>query len=227
MINLKFMKNDKPKLTAYLRLERELIRVFRYFGDLCKFCFEQSLEKIKAERGIDTHELCCCLVDNQILDHWRCVDEAQKTIHGPSWRQKKSSEAGSGFAGNSDWLGIGRRRLPGNGPCLALSNHGCVLANLRPPTCSTQLCPKMLRILNNLGLIKGKTAAPRQIEDFKNIKSPLNALFGLNRETVTPAEIDNFLKLIHELEQQFRQIPAAKWQEAIVKEKNNFSQLIF
>ncbi|MEK7139491.1 MAG: hypothetical protein AAB817_02220, partial [Patescibacteria group bacterium] len=115
-------------------------------------------------------------------------------------------------------------RLPGNGPCPALSCNGCILKSFRPPTCSTQLCPKMLRILNELGVVAGTTGAPRQIEDMAGIASPLNSLFGLDKTKATAADIDRFSQVIDDLDRQCRAIPPEQWTAAVARTKDHFTQ---
>ncbi|MFA5358632.1 MAG: hypothetical protein WC310_02285 [Patescibacteria group bacterium] len=203
--------NERQKLTIYRQAEKELIGFFRVFDDLCKRCFDKSLEMVKEGRFIDRDEMCCCLLDNQVQDHWNFIDRAQKAMNGPGWSKKLAEK-------NSNWLEVGKRRLPGNGPCPALRRSGCALNSFRVPTCSTQLCPKMLRILNNLGIVKGKTAAPRQFEEFGNLYSPLNYLFGLEKKEAAAEKIDKFFQLIRDMKDKCKDVPPEKWKAEIAKE---------
>lgn len=208
----------RQELLAYQRLEKKMARLFRHFGDLCKHCFDHSVVALRERRDVDRRELCCCLVDNQVQDHWTTLNAAQNTMNGPNWSKKLD-------ANDQSTIDVGQRRLPGNGPCPALSCTGCILNSFRPPTCSTQLCPKMLRILNELGVITGPTAAPRQIEEVAGIKSPLNGLFGINKATATAADIDRFSTAIEDLDRQCRELPPAQWTAAVQRAKDHFTRL--
>lgn len=208
----------RQELLAYQKLEKQMAKLFRHFGDLCKHCFDTSVVALRERHDVDRRELCCCLVDNQVQDHWQTLNAAQTAMSGPNWSRQLE-------ANDQSTIDVGRRRLPGNGPCPALSCTGCILNSFRPPTCSTQLCPKMLRILNELGVVAGPTSSPRQIEEIADITSPLNALFGLNKTTATAAEIDRFSQAIDDLDRDCRQIPPEQWAAAIQRSKEHFTKL--
>jgi|GEM_PF-1496461 len=208
-----------PALNTYRQLEQKLIRVFRHFDGLCKHCFDDSVTALRDHRNVDPDDLCCCLVDNQVQDHWRTTNAAQTAAHGSRWNKVLADK-------ETDWLNVGRRRLPGNGPCPALSCSGCILKDFRPPTCSTQLCPKMLRILNNLKIVTGPTTAPRQLEELGGVPSPLNAMFGLPGPKATPKSIAQFAHWLDEFDARCLAIPKDRWQAEIKREQDDFARVV-
>lgn len=153
-------------------------------------------------------DLCCCLADNQVQDHWCWLEAAQKTMNGPKWQDKLTPK---GF----DFLDLGKKKVAGHGPCPALTVKGCTLRDFRPPTCSTQLCAYQLQVLNELGLVQGPTNVPRQIEDFWNTASPLNQLYGIKPGEPDRAAIAKFKTLINDLEKKILAVPPDKWQAAV------------
>ncbi len=156
--------------SQYLRwfhdLERELWRFYALFGDLCGRCARRTLRESAGGQRQARDQWCCCMIDNQVHDHWETLDPLQRR-QDRGWYEKL--------------VPLPMGRMPGNGPCPALGPSGCRIARWRPITCTTQLCVKMLRVLKRLGLYDGPDTYARQIEDFLPLPAILPRLYGSAR----------------------------------------------
>lgn len=201
------MQKNKQYLLWYLEIEKELSSFFHNFENLCQYCFSESISTIESKKNRQLKQLCCCLVDNQVHDYWPYLNCNQKTANGPNWSAKLAKDKAL------------VKNPTGRGPCPALTDQGCSI-RLRPPTCSTQLCTKMLRILKelNVGVIKS-TDEPCQIEDLIGTNSPLDILYGIRKGKISREIIDDFLKRIRDLSDQMKAIPRQDVEKVIAREK--------
>jgi hypothetical protein len=198
----------KPNATngRYLKwfndIEKELWRLFALFGDLCARCALQTLADSESGRREGRADWCCCMIDNQVHDNWQALNANQNRFDSGWYEKLQRLELG---------------RMPGNGPCPALGPTGCQLKKVRPITCTTQLCNKMLAVLNKLDLVKCPAHSALQIEDFLELPDILPALYGTARkpQRVSLNEVEQYLATVRELRFRFRSIPAADRQTAI------------
>jgi hypothetical protein len=193
---------NSTDLQHFHDIERALWRLFACFGDLCGRCARKTLREHAAGQRSGRMDWCCCMIDNQIHDHWDTLNPAQSHFDR-KWYEKLKP------------LSLGR--MPGNGPCPALGERGCQLRKCRPVTCTTQLCNKMLKVLEILDLYAGPTASARQIEDFVPLPDILFALYGVGRENrkISASEVAQYLETIHAYRKRFEDIPASVRQSAI------------
>ncbi len=163
-------------LEWYKEIEKSLWRFFRLFDNLCLLCFQETITQIN-DGGLRNNRnyWCCCITDNQIHDNWESINAIQKRIGGKNWYQKIKSK--TDFRNS-----IFKRRLPGNGPCPALCEQGCLIQQFRPITCATQLCEKMLYILSKLEIKNVAWSTPLQIEDIIELPEILRIIYGLNHK---------------------------------------------
>jgi|GEM_PF-5312796 hypothetical protein len=193
---------NRADLKRYREVERLLKRFFLLFGNLCSYCFSESMAAISS--GIRPNKaFCCCLIDNQVHDHWEALREVQEIVNGPNWVR----------AINENSLETGRRRLPGNGPCKALCSQGCLLSSMRPPGCSTLVCSHMVFVLCELKLIEPRDIEDCEIDKLLGAVSPLEHLYGLKRGD-TPSE-EAFIKALLFIESKFRNVPNVTRNSAI------------
>lgn len=193
-------------LQSFHEIERALWRLFACFGTLCDRCARKTLrEHATGERG-NRENWCCCMIDNQVHDHWDTLNPVQ-CHYDRKWYEKLET------------LPLGR--MPGNGPCPALGEQGCRLRKCRPVTCTTQLCNKMLKVLEIWGLYIRPTESARQIEELIPLPDILHALYGAGskrvKRKVEEGEVASYLNAIHAYREQILAIPEAKRQMAIDK----------
>ncbi len=106
--------------------------------------------------------------------------------------------------------------MPGNGPCPALGDHGCRIEKCRPITCTTQLCRKMLIVLNELGIIKAPTYTALQIEDLVPLPNILPSLYGTDkRHNVLASEVDNYMAAVRKIRKRFSHVSPELRRKAI------------
>ena len=170
-------------LQQFHRIERSLWKLFDCFGPLCGRCARKTIQEHAAGKRDTRESWCCCMIDNQVHDHWDTLNPVQ-SHYDRKWYDKL------------DPLPMGR--MPGNGPCPALGSKGCRLRKCRPVTCTTQLCSKMLEVLQRVGLYDGRTSAARQVEDFIPLPDILHALYrtGKKSQKVSPKEVQQYLDTI-------------------------------
>lgn len=202
------MKLSNHQLDLFCAIEKELQAFFRLFENLCEQCFIASKSALESGNKNSDCPLCCCMVDNQVHDYWSMLNQVQRTKRGPRWSDELPKIK----------VKIGRRRIPGNGPCSALSEKGCTLRNLRPPTCSTQLCLNMIAILIQLALVERPHSVPCQIEDLLKLPSPLNALYGIEKQVCNNEQIEAFRKELQELRKKFNDIDPKKRRDILCRQ---------
>ena len=144
------MTANSQYLKWFHEIEKALWGFFALFGDLCSRCARRTAAAMAAGKRKDWDGWCCCMIDNQVHDNWESLNAVQVRF-------------------NRNWYDSMRRpkgtRTLGNGPCPALGERGCRLAKCRPITCTTQLCPQMLTILRDRGVIRQPTHTALQLED--------------------------------------------------------------
>lgn len=184
------MATNSRYLTWFYEIEKALWALFGEFGDLCARCAEQTLRDLAAGRRDKRETWCCCMIDNQVHDNWPSLDAVQQR-RDTKWYQKLQP------------LDLGR--MPGNGPCPALGPRGCRLPKHRPITCTTQLCPQMLQVLNDLKLVRCPAHHALQIEDLVSLPDILPALYGTSRkpQKVSRAEVETYIERIRTLRTRF------------------------
>lgn len=172
---------------------------FRLFDDLCSLCATKTIEQTAKGIRDKRKSWCCCMIDDQIHDNWQSLNSIQCRID-PKWHEKLRQETAE-----KEDLKI--RRMPGNGPCPALSPKGCLIKQYRPITCTTQLCEKMLFVLGETGVIKKTRHAPLQIEDIISLPNILPELYGVRRNRkIKKEEVAEYIKAVQELRDRFRQV---------------------
>lgn len=183
-------------------IERALWRLFACFGPLCGRCARKTLREHAAGERSSREVWCCCMIDNQVHDHWDSLNPVQSHFDR-RWYEKLTP------------LPLGR--MPGNGPCPALGAAGCRLKRCRPVTCTTQLCSKMLEVLQRLHLYQGETASARQIEDFLPLPDILFALYGAGRtpRKVSAVEVQDYLAAIRAYCNRFESVSERERRAAI------------
>lgn len=162
------METNSQYLRQFHELERELWRFFALFGDLCGRCARKTLRESASGQRRDRDQWCCCMIDNQVHDTWQTLNPLQCRMNRKWYEMLTPPSIG---------------RMPGNGPCPALGPSGCQLRQLRPITCTTQLCVKMLSVLKRLGLYDGPVNAALQIEDIITLPDILPSLYGSSKRT--------------------------------------------
>ncbi len=189
-------------LKWFHQIEKELWKLFAQFDDLCARCAVQTLRESKSGQRKDRDEWCCCMIDNQVHDNWDILN-AHQCRSNRNWYEKLVP------------LDIGR--MPGNGPCPALGPTGCQLEKHRPITCTTQLCSKMLKVLNILNLVRCSVTRALQIEDIIALPDILPALYGTNRNPrkVSKEEVECYLTTIKSLRKRYAALPQKLRREAI------------
>ena len=172
-------------------IENELSLLFRLFSPLCSDCFSLTIGQSERRERENRRFWCCCLIDNQVHDHWESLDAIQSRLD-PKWYQK--------LKGNNSLSRIGR--MPGNGPCSALGPSGCLIKKCRPITCGTQICEKMLYILSRTAVVDCLAVGPLQIEDIIDVPDILPELCGLRRgKQITERDVRKYREAIVELRQ--------------------------
>jgi hypothetical protein len=183
-------------------IERELWRFFSSFDPLCGRCARKTIREHAASERANRESWCCCMIDNQIHDHWTTLDPVQSHYDRHWYTKLKPISLG---------------RMPGNGPCPALGPAGCRLQRCRPVTCTTQLCSKMLDVLHRLGLYQGPTVSARQIEELVSLPDILHALYGAGpaRRKVTEDEVRTYRLTIRTFRQRLAVLPESQRKAAI------------
>ena len=139
----KSIQLSSGNLELFKEIEKSLWRFFRLFGNLCLLCYQETVKQVNKGKGRDNQEYwCCCIIDNQVHDNWVSLNAVQRRIGGKNWYEEIKKET------NFFRSEIISRRMPGNGPCPALKETGCMIKRFRPITCTTQLCEKMLFVLS-------------------------------------------------------------------------------
>jgi len=189
-------------LQRFHEIERTLWRLFALFDPLCARCARKTLREHAAGERTGREAWCCCMIDNQVHDHWDTLDPVQ-SHYDRKWYARLTP------------LPLGR--MPGNGPCPALGPKGCRLRRCRPVTCTTQLCSKMLDVLQRLDLYRGPTTSARQIEELLPLPDILFGLYGgaRSRRKVAAGEVADYLASIRAYTARLAAFPEAVRQGAI------------
>ena len=183
-------------LKWFNEIEKSLWSFFKVFDPLCERCATRTLREVAEGRRDERNEWCCCMIDNQIHDTWQWLNPIQSRINR-NWYdplKKRKDE--------------NKLKMPGNGPCPALGSHGCTLTKLRPITCTTQLCSKMLVVLNKMGIIKTKTKSAMQIEDLIKLPDILPSLYGsiAKPEKVCKEDVQAYISAIRKIKNQMQAV---------------------
>lgn len=194
------LQTNSQYLKWYSGIESELSLFFKLFSPLCTECFSRTVDQVELQERSHRHHWCCCLIDNQVHDHWKPLDAIQKR-QDSQWYQKL--------------IGKGRvmkkGRMPGNGPCPALGPSGCLMKKYRPVTCNTQICEKMLYVLSRASVIKCETARPLQTEDILDVPDILPELYGMRRSRqITEQDVRKYREAIAKLRRAMEAIPEEK-----------------
>jgi hypothetical protein len=165
-------------ISWYARIEKELFSFFMLFDDLCSLCYKKTIEQACGGSRKKRKFWCCCLIDNQVHGYWEQLNAIQTKFDRKWYSDLKEKK-----------LNLGRS-MPGEGPCPALGPKGCMLSHHRPLTCTTQLCEKMLYVLNELTILDVAHFSPLQIEDV--IKLPIigEELYGIKLKSKKVFEKD-------------------------------------
>ena len=174
-------------LAWFHQIEKELWKFFALFDDLCGSCARLTLDEARSGRRDYRERWCCCMIDNQVHDNWEALN-ANQSRSDRNWYAKLEPQD----------LG---RRMPGNGPCPALGENGCRLKKLRPITCTTQLCRRMLHVLNELDVVKCSTYSALQIEDLIELPDILPSLYGTARRPrrVLLQDVESYINAVRDL----------------------------
>jgi Fe-S-cluster containining protein len=142
------------------------------------------------------------MIDNQVHDNWEVLN-ANQNRSDRNWYAKLRP------------LDMGR--MPGNGPCPALGPTGCQLKKHRPITCTTQLCSRMLEVLNNLNIVTCPVHSALQIEDLVELPDIMPTLYGTARKPVkvTGDDVDSYIRVIRNLREKLAAADAKRLAGAI------------
>ena len=176
-------------LRWFHQIEKALWSFFALFGNLCSNCARRTLEDLSTGERAGRDAWCCCMIDNQVHDNWESLNAVQARF-------------------DRQWYDPIRRpkgvRTVGNGPCPALSDQGCRLKKCRPITCTTQLCSKMLVVLNDLGVIRSATHTALQIEDLITLPDILPDLYGTRKgRNVARSDVEAYLSEVYRTRETF------------------------
>jgi len=189
----------------FIETENELSKFFKLFSPLCSECFLHTNSQSENGERKNRQFWCCCLIDNQIHDHWESLNTIQKRF-SIQWYKKLNKDT------------VKKKRMPGNGPCPALGKSGCLIKKCRPVTCSTQVCEKMLYILNKAGIIKCDVNRPQQIEEIVDVPDILHILYGTkNRKVITEQDVFKYRNVLNQLKAKLSEIPK-KTLTSLIKE---------
>ncbi len=192
-----------------VEIEGELSKFFRLFLPLCSKCFLHTDNQLEKKERRNRKFWCCCLIDNQIHDNWELINTIQKRFN-TQWYKELSKDV------------VVKKRMPGNGPCPALGPSGCLIKKCRPMTCNTQVCEKMLYILNKTGMIRCEATIPLQIEEIVETPNILPILYGVkNDKSVTDQEVCEYKRVIKQLRTRFGCVPK-EVRELLAEEALNF-----
>ncbi len=195
------MQMNSQYLRQFHEIERILWRFFALFGDLCGRCARRTLRESAEGQRRGRDQWCCCMIDNQVHDTWELLNPLQCRTDR-RWYEKLTPPA----------MG----RMPGNGPCPALGPTGCQIRQLRPITCTTQLCAKMLRVLRRLGLFDGPAELALQIEDIIELPAILPALYGqVKGGRVAPEAVQQYRQAVLDYTRRLSSVDAGERQAAI------------
>ena len=129
------------------------------------------------------------MIDNQVHDNWDSINTVQ-TRFDRQWYESMRRPKGV--------------RTFGNGPCPALGDQGCRIKKCRPITCTTQLCSKMLVVLNDFGVIRSATHTALQIEDLVGLPDILPDLYGTRRgPKVSLLDVEAYLSEVQRTKEKF------------------------
>jgi Fe-S-cluster containining protein len=189
-------------LKWFYQIEKELWKFFDRFGDLCSRCALQTLEESAGGRRANRDRWCCCMIDNQVHDNWEALNANQNRSDRNWYAKLKPLDMG---------------RMPGNGPCPALGPTGCQLNKHRPITCTTQLCSRMLEVLNSLKLVKCPVHRALQIEDIIELPDILPGLYGSGRKPckISADEVEVYIRTVRQLRKKMAALPQKQREQAI------------
>ena len=181
------MSLNSQNLKWFHQIERALWSFFALFGNLCGDCARRTLEDVSTGKRTGRDAWCCCMIDNQVHDNWESLNAVQSRFDH-HWYESIGRPQGV-------------RRL-GNGPCPALGESGCRLKKCRPITCTTQLCSKMLAVLNDLGLVRTYTHEALQIEDLIAVPDILPDLYGTRKgRKVSVSDVEAYLSGVNSIKE--------------------------
>jgi len=190
-------QTNSQYLQWYSGIENELSLLFKLFSPLCAECFSRTVDQVEERERSNRQFWCCCFIDNQIHDHWGPLDAIQKR-QDSGWYQKLIDKG----------MVIKKGRVPGNGPCPALGSSGCRITKCRPVTCNTQICEKMLYVLNKAKVIECEMARPLQTEDILAVPDILPELFGMRRnKQITGQDVREYREAIVKLRHAMEAVP--------------------
>ncbi len=207
----KFIQLNSGNLGLFKEIEKSLWRFFRLFDNLCFLCYQETLRQVN-EGGTRSNRKywCCCMIDNQVHDNWESLNVIQQRIGGKNWYEKIKKET------NFFRSEIVKKRMPGNGPCPALCETGCLIKRFRPITCTTQLCEKMLFILSRLAIENATWSKPLQIEDIIKLPEILKTLYGLeSKRKVYRQHAKEYIKSVNKIRTKFARVDAVKKKQLI------------
>jgi hypothetical protein len=192
------MSTNSQYLKWFYQIEKALWSLFDQFGDLCSRCATKTLQEVDHRQRKGRAAWCCCMIDNQVHDNWEALNTNQIRSDRDWYEKLPRQDMG--------------RSMPGNGPCPALNETGCQLKKHRPITCTTQLCTKMLIVLNALGLVKCPVHHALQIEDLIELPDILPTLYGTARKpcNVSRDDVRRYTDAIKALRDQMAAQPMDK-----------------
>jgi len=171
------------------QIEKALWSFFALFGNLCSNCAHRTLQDLSTGGRKGSEAWYCCMIDNQVHDNWESLNAVQ-TRFDRNWYESMRRPRGM--------------RTLGNGPCPALGEKGCRLPKCRPITCTTQVCSKMLVVLNDLGVIQKSTHAALQMEDLIALPDILPDLYGTRKgRKVSVSDVDAYLSEVKRMKEKF------------------------
>jgi len=201
---------NSQHLKGFKEIEKSLWSFFRLFGNLCEQCANQTLKQAEGNFREKKNLWCCCLIDNQIDCNWEALNKIQSRTDSSWYEKVKKSSA--------EYRNLRKiKRMPGNGPCPALSAKGCLLKQYRPITCTTQLCGKMIFVLGKLQIIPMQKRAPLQIEDIITVPGNILQIMYVckNSKKVDKQEIADYVSSVNVLRAKFAKTDAGLRQKAI------------
>jgi Fe-S-cluster containining protein len=190
-------------LKWFYQIEKALWSLFDQFEDLCGRCAVKTLQDVERGQRKGRDAWCCCMIDNQVHDNWEALNTNQIRSDRDWYDKLPRQDMG--------------RRMPGNGPCPALNETGCQIRRHRPITCTTQLCTKMLVVLNTLNLVKCPVHHALQIEDIIALPDILPSLYGTARKPkkVTRDDVNRYVATIRSLRDRFAALPLIERKNAL------------
>jgi len=191
----------------YKKIEKALFSLFKCFNNLCSLCYTQTLKQVYEGSRKKRKLWCCCLIDNQVHDYWPQLNIIQSRID-KKWYSKLQTKK------LSLW-----KSMPGEGPCPALGAKGCMLSHCRPLTCTTQLCEKMLFILNELSITNVAYSSPLQIEDIIKVPDIAESLCNIRAKTkiVLEKDVREYLDAVTSFKDKLAKTDSITKENAILK----------